>query len=281
MQSRAASEDDAGVRHCDLGTIDGAVTLFGGPYSNLQALEALAGVVQGEAICTGDLVAYCADPMASVARVRAMGAAVVAGNCERQLAAGALDCGCGFDTGSTCDLLSGPWYAHARAELTPDVRDWMASLPDVISFRHAGARYAVIHGGMTDISRFLWPTSPEVDFATEIGAIEAAIGAVDAVIAGHCGLAFERRIGAHWWINAGAIGMPPNDGDVRGAYAILAQGQLTFHRLRYDHTRAAAAMRAAKLTQGYERALETGYWPSEDVLPVPLRRAARASGCAS
>ena len=37
---------------------------------------------------------------------------------------------------------------------------------------------------------------------------------------------------------------------------------------------AAAAMRAVGLTQGYERALASGWWPSEEVLPADLRRAA-------
>ena len=32
------------------------------------------------------------------------------------------------------------------------------------------------------------------------------------------------------------------------------------------------AMRSAGLTQGYDTALQTGNWPSEDVLPKELRR---------
>jgi len=35
---------------------------------------------------------------------------------------------------------------------------------------------------------------------------------------------------------------------------------------------AAEAMIAAGLTQGYETALLTGYWPSEDILPLELRK---------
>ncbi len=36
----------------------------------------------------------------------------------------------------------------------------------------------------------------------------------------------------------------------------------------------ALARRAVGLTQGYERALASGWWPSEEVLPADLRRAA-------
>lgn len=31
---------------------------------------------------------------------------LIAGSCEENLAAGALDCGCGFEEGTACDLLS-------------------------------------------------------------------------------------------------------------------------------------------------------------------------------
>ncbi|HGG06309.1 MAG TPA: metallophosphoesterase, partial [Aliiroseovarius sp.] len=45
-----------------------------------------------------------------------------------------------------------------------------------------------------------------------------------------------------------------------------------FHRLSYDPDAAVALMQAAGLTQGYERTMTTGIWPSEDVLPPALRR---------
>jgi hypothetical protein len=50
--------------------------------------------------------------------------------------------------------------------------------------------------------------------------------------------------------------------------------------LEYDVVGAVAAMRSAGLVQGYERTLETGWWPSEDILPQELRRIqpSRASG---
>ena len=62
----------AGIRHLDLGILDGPLVLFGGPYSNAQALAALIraaqdiGVQSGQMICTGDVVAYCGAPARSV-----------------------------------------------------------------------------------------------------------------------------------------------------------------------------------------------------------------------
>ncbi|MDC0737048.1 metallophosphoesterase family protein [Cognatishimia sp. SS12] len=267
------------MKTVDLGVLDGPLLLFGGPYSNLQATKALLSVAQErgiaptQMICTGDLVAYCADGAATVALLRDHGCAILAGNCEKQLAAGALDCGCGFDSGTTCDLLSAGWYAHANDTIDAGQRDWMADLPDLITFSHAGRRYAVVHGGATDISRFVWPTSPDAVFAEEFAAITQHVGAVDAVIAGHSGLAFERVSSKGLWLNAGAIGMPANNGDTATRYMLLQGGQVEICALKYDYDAAARAMEAAGLRQGYHSALRTGYWPSEEVLPLDLRRA--------
>nr|WP_275116110.1 metallophosphoesterase family protein [Aliiroseovarius subalbicans] len=260
-----------------MGTLTGEVLCFGGPLSNLQALQALVGeasrrgVPSSNLICTGDVVGYGADPVACVALVRQLGCVVVAGNVERQLASGAGDCGCGFAPGSTCDRLSAGWYGHADSRVAPLARDWMEDLPDMAVFAYEGRRHAVVHGGLTDISRFLWPSSPDTDFALELAAIEAAAGPVDAVIAGHSGLAFERVVNGVHWINAGVIGLPSHDGRRQTRFATLDPDGARLHRLTYDVTGAVAAMRGAGLTQGYDTAMETGMWPSEDVLPHELR----------
>ena len=283
MGVAAAAIKGGGMRLDDLKELSGDVLLFGGPYSNLSALRALLakadhlGIPPGRCICTGDIVAYGAEAAECVTLVREAGMPVVAGNCERQLGAGAADCGCGFDEGSACDLASASWYGHAMRMLGRDACDWMAGLPDAVTFRHAGKRYAVIHGGISDIARFLWPVSPEAAFAEEIALLP---GTVERVIAGHCGLPFLRRVGRVEWINAGVIGMPPHDGGTQTRFAVLsAAGEVRIERLDYDPGPSVAAMQAAGLVQGYESALLSGWWPSEDILPPQLRRGyLRASG---
>jgi hypothetical protein len=88
----------------------------------------------------------------------------------------------------------------------------------------------------------------------------------------------DRSVNGIRWINPGAVGMPPNDGDPRGAYAILNGDELTRKRFTYDTARSIAAMHAAGLTQGYDTALETGFWPSEDTLPQIMRHQSSAKG---
>ena len=79
--------------------------VFGGPYSNLEATRAVLGeaarleIPADRIICTGDVVAYGADPAATVALVRGSARHVVMGNCEQSIAAGSADCGCGFPVG--------------------------------------------------------------------------------------------------------------------------------------------------------------------------------------
>ncbi len=268
----------------DLGELSGDVMLFGGPYSNLQATGALIaaargrGIAPGNCICTGDVVAYCANAGATTKMIRQFGCPVVAGNMEQQLGAGATDCGCGLEEGTACDLMSGYWFAHAAQDIDTADRAWMATCPDWIVFQHEGRRALVVHGAPSDVARFVWPVSPDSALLQEISIAERIVGKIDLLISGHSGVPFVRDLGECHWVNAGVIGMPPHDGGTCTRYAILSGQGISIEKLAYDAPGAAEAMRAAGLTQGYERALETGYWPSEDVLPPELRLASCESG---
>ena len=107
--------------------------------------------------------------------------------------------------------------------------------------------------------------------------LEAELDAVgcDGVIGGHCGLPFTRVAGRRIWHNAGAVGLPANDGTPRVWYSVLTQrdgGIAIDHRpLDYDHERAASKMRARGLPEAYAEALETGLWPGMDELPAAER----------
>ena len=86
--------------------------IFGGPYSNLQATQALQqqasklGIPASHCICTGDTVAYFASPTETVTLLRDWGVTVLMGNCEESLASNADECGCGFANGSQCLFIS-------------------------------------------------------------------------------------------------------------------------------------------------------------------------------
>lgn len=258
---------------------DAPLLVFGGPYSNLQATEALLaeaarlGVLPARMICPGDVVAYGADPTATLDRIIGSGCFVVAGNCEENLSASGSECGCGFEEGTECDLLSRAWYSYAAARVTDAHRRWMAALPSRLVLEMGGRRLAVIHGGARETSRFLFGSAAEDVLAAEI-----ALTGCDGVVAGHCSIPFARRLGDALWLNAGAVGLPADDGTPRVWYALIrpqAEGlRVSTHPLTYNHAAAASAMHAAALPAGYAEALSTGIWPSCDVLP-PCERASR------
>ncbi len=153
----------------DLGSLDGPVLVFGGPYSNLQATEAVLeearnrGIPPGNIICTGDVVAYCGEPQATVEAIRNAGIHVVMGNCEESLGEDKDDCGCGFEEGSACDLLSQQWFAYSHKALDDDAKQWMAGLPRSLTFEINNRRMAAIHGGAREIGRFIFRSTKRGD----------------------------------------------------------------------------------------------------------------------
>ncbi len=258
-------------------TLPTPLLVFGGPYSNLRALMALRaradelGIDPRHTICTGDVVAYCAEPEETVAAIREWGCHVVAGNCEEQLALDADNCGCGFADDSACDRLAKGWYAFARRQISTQSRAWMRSLPKSLTFTVAGRSARVIHGGVDRINRFVFPSQRE-RIAKELNKANA-----DIVIAGHTGVPFIQRMGRRVWFNPGVIGMPANDGTPDVWYGLIdTDGKnltLSTRRLAYDYRGAAASLRRSGHADGYARALITGLWPSTDVLPDPERSA--------
>lgn len=262
-----------GVSVQELGARDAPVLVFGGPYGNLEAMRALKvradalGIAGDHAICTGDVVAYGADPQAVVDLVRGWGCAVVMGNCEESLAQDAADCGCGFNEGSACAALSAQWFAASRRDLSDDAKRWMGKLPRRVELTLAGRRLAAIHGGAAQINRFIFASTPMGEKVAEIDSL-----GVDGIVAGHCGVPFTQVLDGRLWHNSGALGMPANDGTARVWFSVLTPRnggiEIVHHALKYDHDAAAAKMRARGYPAEYADCLASGLWPSCDILPT-------------
>jgi predicted phosphodiesterase len=251
--------------------------VFGGPYSNLEATQALRAraealaIPAGNAICTGDVVAYCAAPEETARLIAEWGCHVIQGNCEQQLAVAAEDCACNFEDGTECAALAKGWYPYANARMSDDMRGWMGGLPETLHFTYAGRTFRVVHGGTAVVNR--WVFQSERDVLAE----EVALSGADITIAGHSGIPYIARVGGRVWCNLGVIGMPANDGTADVWYGLIREigGELILstHRLAYDHHSAAAAMRRSGHANGYARTLITGLWPSLDILPAAEREA--------
>lgn len=259
--------------------------VFGGPYSNLQATQALydlangLGIQSDRVLCTGDVVAYCADPVATVDLIRQWGCHVVMGNCEESLAAGADDCGCGFDEGTACSLLSDQWYRFSLSRVTEAQRLWMGSLPRSLLISVGGVSCLAIHGSVSTINEFVFESSTDAFFIDQFEQAKAPV-----IIGGHSGLPFTKLVKGKCWFNAGVIGMPADDGQSSVWFGLITpteQGLVfSHHRLSYNYQGAAQRMAAVGLNNGYAGALLDGWWPSLDVLPpadLKLAKQRRAS----
>lgn len=262
------------MRFVDLGPLEGPTLFFGGPYGNLQALLRLRQIAEElrlppeRVVCTGDVVAYCAQPEETVNAIRAWGIPVLAGNVEQQLAAGRDDCGCNFAPDTTCDVLSRRWYAYCRAALSPESLAWMAALPVGLRFEAGGRRIGVVHGAYSAVAAYVFRSTPWSWKRREL-----ELAGCEVIVAGHCGVPFLHAEGGRLWANAGVIGIPANEGIPRVWYLLLVPlpgGGLraSLHPYAFDHARAAALMESAGLPRQYADTLRTGLWDNCDILPV-------------
>ncbi|MFT5400342.1 MAG: putative phosphodiesterase [Gammaproteobacteria bacterium] len=255
----------------NIGKINDRMLVFGGPYSNLAATRAMRDVAESlniapdRIICTGDVVAYCAEPAQTVELIRDWGIHVVMGNCEESLGFEEADCGCGFAADSSCSILSITWYQYATARIDAAQRQWMRDLPRTLEFEMLEKRFKVIHGSVESINQFVFPSTDaslkqqQLDLAT-----------VEVLIGGHSGIPFGQALDGRYWLNAGVVGMPANDASSSGWYMLLepvdALLKVSWHRLEYDFECSHLSTIKAGMRE-YGQALKDGLWPSMDSLP--------------
>lgn len=256
----------------NIGTLQGKLLVFGGVYSNLQALVQLQKMAEGWGIppenilCTGDVVGYCAQPEACVQAIQDWGIWTTAGNVEQQLGSGETDCGCNFGDGSRCDWYSKQWYPYAQSKLSASALEWMRQLPDHIRFRYAGRQVYVLHGSFFNTAEFVFKSTP---WPVKQANFEAT--GAEVILGGHCGLPFQHVENGLHWLNAGVIGMPANEGATRVWCMTLEADDaglgINFHPFEYDHTAAAALMEQNSLPRAYSQTLLSGIWDNCDILP--------------
>lgn len=256
----------------DLGNISGKMLLFGGVYSNLQALEALLKEVEkndiptSNMICTGDVIGYCAQPEEVSQLMRKHNITTIAGNVEQQIRDGEENCGCDFEEGTTCDSLSKTWYPFAQTHISEETKKWLETIPLNVTFTFGGKKCSIVHGSYFNISEFIFKSTP-----WEIKEPNFTKTKADLIIAGHCGLPFVETKHKKTWLNPGVIGMPANDKNTSVWYAILEEKNgeinITHKQLEYDFQTAAQLMEKANLPTEYSLTLQTGVWDNCDILP--------------
>lgn len=256
-----------------LGTLSGNILVFGGVYSNYQALQALQKVAKdnniasNNIICTGDIAGYCAQPEECLQTVKNWGIHSISGNVEQQLSSGEESCGCDFIPGSRCDSFSKEWYPFAQMKVSQDAVQWMKQLPEFISFRYAGKDCLVVHGSFHNTSEFIFKSTP---WATKQRNFDHTD--TDVIISGHCGLPFNDIQNGKYWLNAGVIGMPANDATQDVWYMIIKtgpNGEFLFehHSFAYDYKETHRLMTQYNLPEAYRKTILSGVWDNCEILP--------------
>jgi len=261
----------------DIGEISGKALIFGGPYSNYYAVAEIQRIAENmnlkpdQIICTGDTVAYCAQPQETLSAIRDWGIHVIAGNVEIQLFTGENACGCNVGSGTLCDLLSRGWYTFTKKTVTSDNLEWMGTLPEFLKFEMESRSILIVHGGSDEIAEHIFESTPwerKQDLLEKAGA--------DIIIGGHCGLPFMDHYENSAWINGGVLGMPANDGTPRVWYLTIEAEEsglrCTLHPMDYDFEKTAEKMESANLPEEYIRNIRTGIWPDMSQLPEPEKK---------
>lgn len=245
--------------------------LFGGVYSNLQALEDLRAwahfnnYAPEEILCSGDIIGYCAQPRECIELMRVWNVQSIAGNVEIQLRNEEDDCGCNFNENSLCDIYSKQWYPFSQGKITEEDRQWMRGLPESAVVHFGGKRWGLVHGSSSETSKFVYKSTPWAEKQAEMDLL-----GVDHILAGHCGIpCFDSKNGRAW-INSGALGMPANDGTPRVWFCTIkhvgSNFEVQFHALEYDRETTDSLIRKNNLPEVYAKTLQTGLWDSTEVL---------------
>lgn len=254
--------------------VDKKLFVFGGAYGNLQATQAmletakLKGFKANQIIFTGDSIAYCANPDETANLIAQSGIHAIKGNCEDAIINNSEDCGCGFEEGSQCDVLAVQWYSFCKNQISHKALDWMTNLPNEIEINFNGFRLLCTHATPSSMNRFIFKSNVQ-SLSSELTDRDY----YDGYIVGHSGIPFISKLSDKVWVNSGASGMPANDGTDRVWYAIIESEPNELHAqtfpLAYDYGPTKDAMLNAGLINGYDKCLETGLWPSLDILPQP------------
>lgn len=257
----------------NIGSLKGRLLFFGGVYSNLQSLEALKKwadeneFTPDKIFCTGDILGYCAQPVECIDLIREWGIASIAGNVELQVRNAEDNCGCDFKSGGRCDLFSKKWYSFIRAKINKEAKDWLHSLPHHIHFTYANKKVTIVHGSRFHTSDFIFKSTP---WSLKLENIMAAGSEI--VVAGHSGLPFADFNKDYLWLNAGAIGMPANEGIDRGWFIVTGQNDdnrisYRFCHYHYNNRKASELIRMFDLPATYADTLLTGIWDNCEILP--------------
>jgi predicted phosphodiesterase len=273
------------------------IGLFGGVYSNYLALEALLDDAKQRGVrrlyCLGDLGAFGPFPDRVCQILRETRISVVQGNYDNSVGNGLADCRCGY-TDPRDNYFAKLSYDYTFRNTSADNKIWLQKLPPEIRIRLGPYRILLCHGSPRKMNEFLWESTTSDAFLDWLFRKYNA----DIIVGTHTGLHWEREPSpGKPFINCGAIGRPPNDGQTTVVYAILEVVEtpirefsagassddvvarslhVDFVRFNYDHERLACEMASEGLPEEFIETIRTGWWTTcNEILPAKERARGR------
>ena len=256
------------------------VAAIGGIYSNHIALEVAMADARDQGaeaiVCLGDLGAFGPSPDKVFPLVQEPDVAVVRGNYDDSIGRGLDECQCGY-TDPRDNFFARLSYRYTFQNTAPQNRMWLKGLPDELRFRLGDLDVLACHGSPRQTNEFLWESTTPTHFLEKLCVDHGA----DVILGTHTGIHWRRPLGGgRQYLNAGALGRPPNDGRTEVWYAMVeAHGRdldVSFRPVEYDHEALAREMAAEGLPEEFIETVETGWWTTcLEILPGKERARGR------
>lgn len=212
------------------------ILLLADIHSNWPALQAIKETFD---VCLflGDAVDYAADPVPVIEWLQKNATHSVRGNHDHSVA-------------QRVTLTPGGMFRRIAAGLRPHHFDvlkdthltWLAQLPVTQHLTIGEHSFLLVHASPRD------PMDEYVDSTVEAWQSRLQHVDVDFVCVGHTHVPMNLDLGETKVINPGSVGQP-RDGDCRASYAVIENGEVTFHRIEYDIEATVEQMRQSGIDQ--------------------------------
>lgn len=234
------------------------IAIFSDVHANLHALQAVWDDIErqdaDEVYCLGDLVGYGAFPNEVVAFLREREVPTVMGNYDEGVGFDLHDCGCVYKD-PEMDRLGKRSLIWSREHTQEENKTFLQQLPMQIRLEDRRPHLLLVHGSPRKVNEYLYEDRPQASFERI-----AKLAGTEVLLFGHTHLPYEKRVIGTLFVNTGSVGKP-KDGDPRAGYVLLVANRrpkVEFHRVRYDVSAAAKAIRDSGLPHTFADLLETG-----------------------
>ncbi len=203
-------------------------------HSNWAALSAIREEFDA-CLVVGDIVDYGTEPLPCIDWVHRHATAAVRGNHDHAIAQRVA--GRGLSGFRRLAAVVRPYHWSV---LDPQRMKYLGRLPVMQHVRLGATRFLLVHATPRDpMDEYL--TADAEQWRQRLEGVEA-----DIVCVGHSHIPFHLQLDGIQVLNPGSVGQP-RDGDARAAYALIEDGQVSFHRVEYDIDAALEQMRLTGL----------------------------------